>query len=94
MAYDNPHGLIATAIVVQTLALDVVILQVVSHRVKDLKFSTSELRHRHSGCPIDRFSTQSPPAARQACCKMSRATSFLFIIFANLLAIGIAEQGS
>ena len=42
MAYDNPHGLIAMAIIVQTLVLGVIVLRFVSRRRQDLKISTSD----------------------------------------------------
>jgi uncharacterized membrane protein YidH (DUF202 family) len=42
MAYDNPHGLIAAAVIVQTLVLGMTILRFVSHKLEDLKIFTSD----------------------------------------------------
>jgi hypothetical protein len=42
MAYDNPHGLIAAAVIVQTLVLGMIILRFVSHKLEDLKIFTSD----------------------------------------------------
>jgi uncharacterized membrane protein len=37
MAYDNAHGLIAAAVIVQTLVLMIIVSRFVSHRMKNLK---------------------------------------------------------
>lgn len=42
MAYDNPHGLIASAVIVQTLVLVMIGSRFVSHRMKGLTFHTSD----------------------------------------------------
>lgn len=42
MAYDNPHGLIAAAVIVQTLVLGMIILRFASHKTKGIKFHTSD----------------------------------------------------
>jgi hypothetical protein len=42
MAYDNPHGLIAAAVVVQTLVLIMIGSRFVSHRKRGLSLSTSD----------------------------------------------------
>lgn len=42
MAYDNPHGLIAAAVIVQTLALGMIISRFASHKQKGLKFHVSD----------------------------------------------------
>lgn len=36
MAYDSPHGLIAAAVIVQTLVLGMIIARFVSHRKRGL----------------------------------------------------------
>jgi hypothetical protein len=42
MSYDSPHGLIAAAVIVQTLVLAMVASRFVSHRMKGLKNHTSD----------------------------------------------------
>ncbi|KAL1596496.1 hypothetical protein SLS60_009143 [Paraconiothyrium brasiliense] len=42
MAYDNPHGLIAAAVIVQTLVLLMITSRFVSHRMKGLQLHTSD----------------------------------------------------
>lgn len=42
MAYDNPHGLIAAAVIVQTLVLLMIGSRFVSHKMKGLKLHTSD----------------------------------------------------
>ncbi|OAL01240.1 hypothetical protein IQ06DRAFT_293343 [Phaeosphaeriaceae sp. SRC1lsM3a] len=42
MAYDNAHGLIAAAVIVQTLVLAIIISRFVSHKMKGLKYHTSD----------------------------------------------------
>lgn len=42
MAYDNPDGLIAAAVIVQILVLGMVASRFVSHRMKGLKSHTSD----------------------------------------------------
>jgi hypothetical protein len=42
MAYDNPHGLIAAATIVQTLVLGMLVLRFASHKMEGLKFHTSD----------------------------------------------------
>jgi uncharacterized membrane protein len=37
MAYDNAHGLIAAAVIVQTLVLLMIVSRFVSHKMKSLK---------------------------------------------------------
>ena len=42
MAYDSPHGLIAAAVIVQTLVLLMIGARFVSHKMRGLKFHTSD----------------------------------------------------
>lgn len=42
MAYDNPHGLIAAAVIVQTLALGMIMSRFASHKLEGLKFHVSD----------------------------------------------------
>ena len=42
MAYDNPHGLIAAAVIVQTLVLSMIVSRFASHRIKGVKLYASD----------------------------------------------------
>lgn len=42
MAYDNPDGLIAAAVIVQILVIAMIVSRFVSHKIRNLKYHTSD----------------------------------------------------